>query len=105
MAQFSVHRNRNAATRAAVPYLLDIQSDLISDLGTRVVVPMCLTSTMRGKLVKTLMPIFGIEGKQYAMLTPQLAGISKQHLGAKVTNLADKRVEIVAALDLLITGI
>jgi len=46
MAQFSVHRNTNASTKAAMPLLLDVQSDLIADLGTRVVAPLCLASTM-----------------------------------------------------------
>jgi toxin CcdB len=105
MAQFAVHRNSNAATRAAIPFLLDIQSDLLGTLGTRVVVPLCAASSMRGKLIKTLMPIFGIDGKQYAMLTPQLAGIATRELGVKVADLSGKRTDIVAALDLLITGI
>jgi toxin CcdB len=105
MAQFSVHRNPNAASRAAMPYLLDVQSDLIKDLGTRVVVPLCLASSAKGRLIKTLMPVFEIEGKSYAMLTPQLAGIAKQKLGAKIADVAGQRAQILAALDLLITGI
>jgi toxin CcdB len=105
MAQFAVHRNPNAATRTSYPFLLDVQSDLISDLGTRVVIPLSLASSMKGKLVRTLMPTFSIEGKQYAMLTPQLAGISIKQLGVKVADLSEKRGEILGALDLLITGI
>ena len=41
MAQFDVYRNANPATRTRVPYLLDLQSDLLDPLGTRVVVPLC----------------------------------------------------------------
>ena len=40
MQQFGVYRNRNKATRSAYPLLLNVQSDLISDTGTRVVVPL-----------------------------------------------------------------
>jgi toxin CcdB len=105
MAQFSVYRNSNPATRANFPFLLDVQADLLRDLGTRVVVPMCSASSMKGKLVRNLMPTFAIEGKQFAMLTPQLAGLSTKLLGPKVSELSDRRAEIVAALDLLITGI
>jgi len=105
MSQFGVHRNPNPDTQAATPYLLDVQSDLIEDLGTRVVVPLCSASAMQGKLIKTLMPVIEIEGMQYAMLTPQLAGISKKQMGAKVSDLSHQRDEIIAALDLLITGI
>lgn len=105
MSQFSVHQNPNPSTGAAMPFLLDVQSDLLEDLGTRVVVPLCAAAGMKGKLIKTLTPVFEIEHEQYAMLTPQLAGISKQHMGAKIADLSPRRDEIIAALDLLITGI
>ena len=105
MAQFSVHRNPNPQTKAQIPFLLDVQSDLLADLGTRVVVPLCPASAMKGKLVKNLMPVCQIEGKSYAMLTPQLAGIEKKQMGSEVASLAEHRNEIIAALDLLLTGI
>ncbi|MBE7421003.1 MAG: Toxin CcdB [Rhodocyclaceae bacterium] len=105
MAQFAVHRNPNPQSKARVPFLLDVQSDLLADLGTRVVVPLCPASAMKGKLVKTLMPTFQIDGKAYAMLTPQLAGIERKQMGAEVADLSARRAEIIAALDLLLTGI
>ena len=105
MAQFSVHRNPNPQTRALMPFLLDVQSDLLADLGTRVVAPLCPASAMKGKLVKTLMPMFQVDGKSYAMIAPQLAGIEKKQMGPEVANLAQHRNEIIAALDLLFTGI
>jgi toxin CcdB len=105
MPQFTVYRNPNPETKAAYPLLLDVQNDLIADLNTRVVAPLCPASAMKGKLIKTLTPLFEIDGEQYAMLTPQLAGIAKKQIGAKVADLAQCRDEIIAALDLLITGI
>lgn len=105
MPQFCVYRNPNPATKVSFPLLLDVQSDLTADLETRVVVPLCLAASMRGKLIKTLMPVLEIEGKSYAMLTPQLAGISRKQLGSKIADVGQRRDEIVAALDLLITGI
>ena len=105
MAQFGVHRNPNPQTKALIPYLLDVQSDLLSDLGTRVVVPLCPASAMKGKLVRTLMPVFQIDNKSYAMLTPQLAGIESKRIGPEVVNFSGNRNQIIAALDLLLTGI
>lgn len=105
MAQFSAYRNPNPDTRGTYPYLLDIQSELISDLGTRVVVPLAPASAMEGKTIKLLMPILEVEGKRHVMITPQLAGISKKQLGALVADLSSERDAIIAALDLLITGI
>ncbi|HMM46265.1 MAG TPA: CcdB family protein [Candidatus Macondimonas sp.] len=77
MAQFSVHRNANPESSAAYPYLLDIQSDLIADLGTRVVAPLARATAMQGKAIKTLMPVFMIDGERFVMVTPQLAGVAK----------------------------
>lgn len=105
MPQFAVHRNPNPDSRSAYPYLLDVQSDLVSSLGTRAVVPLCLASAMKGKLIRTLMPVFEIDGRQYAMFTPQFAGVSKKQVGPKVADLSQQRDEIIAAMDLLIAGI
>lgn len=105
MPQFAVHKNTNAATKAAVPFLLDVQSDLIAELGTRVVVPLYTAAAMKGKTLKTLTPVFEIEGRQCVMMTPQLAGIAKKQLGTQVATLSAQRDDIIAALDLLITGI
>lgn len=104
MGQFSVHRNASPATRMAIPYLLDVQSNLIEELGTRVVVPLCPASSMKGKVVSNLMPILDVDGKQFVMLTPQLAGVPKRILGPQVADLAAKRTEIIAALDFLVLG-
>ena len=105
MAQFAVYKNRNAATKGRFPLLLDVQSDLLESLSTRVVVPLSPVATARDVAMKQLAPIFTIDGKQYVMLTPQLAGISTRELGQSIGTVIDERATIVAALDFLITGI
>jgi hypothetical protein len=40
-----------------------------------------------------------------AMLTPELAGVSRRILGACVVNLSNERHTVIAALGLLIAGI
>jgi len=105
MAQFTVYRNKNSETRSAVPFLLDIQNDLLDDLETRVVIPLCPLSAMRGKPLRTLMPTVEIEGESFALLTPQIAGISRSELGASVIRIDQYRFEIIAAIDFLLTGV
>lgn len=105
MAQFTVYRNKNPQSRSTVPFLLDVQNDLLDDLETRVVVPLSVLSTMRGKALRTLMPVFEIEGESFVMLTPQLAGIPKSELGAPVVRLDHYRFQIISAIDFLLTGI
>jgi toxin CcdB len=104
MAQFDVYLNPNPNTRKAIPYLLDVQADLLDVLATRVVAPLVLDEEM-GLPAKQLNPQFKIKGVSVVMSTAELAGISTRALGDKVASLKNMRDEIIAALDLLFTGI
>ena len=103
MAQFHVYRNLDRSTRHRVPYLLDVQSDLLASLATRVVVP--LGEADVGPPVARLMPVFEVDGRPVVMRTSEIAGIARKAVGEQVASLADRRQEIVAALDLLISGV
>jgi len=105
MAQFDVHRNRNAASRSRFPLLLDIQSDLLDPLATRVVIPLAPAANARARRIDTLTPTLRVDGKDYLLMTPLLAGVAARELGPLAGNLGADRDTIVAALDLLITGI
>ena len=105
MPQFDVYRNANPASRARVPYLLDVQSDLLDALSTRIVVPLCKPEVLAGKPAERLNPLFEIDGRKLVMLTPELAGVSRKALGEQVATLATERLAIIAALDLAINGI
>lgn len=104
MAQFDVYLNPNPDTREVIPYLLDVQNDLLDTLATRVVAPLVLAEEM-GAAAKQLNPQFKIKGMAVVMSSAELAGIANRSLGDKVTSLENKRDEIIAALDLLFTGI
>lgn len=104
MAQFDVYLNPSPDTRKSVPYLLDVQAELLDTLATRVVVPLVLAEEM-GLAAKHLNPQFKIKGVAVVMSTAELAGIPNRSLGDKVVSLKNKRDEIIAALDLLFTGI
>jgi toxin CcdB len=105
MSQFAVHKNKNPKSKSAFPYLLDVQSDLLADLQTRVVVPLAKLTALRKKPMKDLTPVVDIDGGKYLLLVPQLAGIAANKLGPAVSNVSSHRDEIVAALDFLITGV
>ncbi len=105
MAQFSVHRNKNPRTKADIPYLLDVQSDLLDHLDTRVVIPLAKAKSFGGPPSEALKPIFDIGGERCIFLTPMLAGISKKELGAEAGSLREEQFAIIAALDVLISGV
>lgn len=103
MAQFDVYENPNVHTKKNVPYLLDLQADLLSSLSTRVVAPLVSVSAMN-KPIDHLNPEFRIKRKPVFMSTSELAGIPVRALGEKVGSLRDQRYIIISALDFLITG-
>jgi toxin CcdB len=105
MPQFALYRNRNPASRTRFPLLLDIQSDLLEGLATRVVVPLALASAARARSMRTLTPILKFEGKEFLMVTPQVAGIPERELGPIAGDLASHRDKIVAAVDFLLSGV
>lgn len=103
MSQFAVYRNRNAATRSVYPLLLDVQGDLISETGTRVVVP--LVPVDQGMpTMPPLAPCLLVGGKMHVMATPLMAAAELADLGALEEDLSGERAIILAALDFLISG-
>jgi toxin CcdB len=104
MAQLDVHRNLAKPPANEVPYLLDVQSDFLDIFDTRVVVPLFLAASFARPL-RHLNPKFRIEGVAVIMATQLIAGTSLRNLGEVVTSLADRRGEIIGAIDMLITGV
>jgi len=100
MAQFDIYENLNIRTKQGIPFLLDIQNDILNNLSTRVVVPLVLNM----KPAKILNPQFEINGLIVTMSTAELAGISVSNLGSTVCSVGDKRDEIISAVDFMITG-
>jgi toxin CcdB len=106
MRQFAAYRNLDKGTRALYPLLLNVQSDLIEETGTRVVVPMAAaTGNRRPPSISSLTPIVKVNGKPYVLVVPLLAATEVTDLGAAEADLAHERAAIMAALDLLISGI
>lgn len=104
MAQFSVYRNKNPRTKAAFPLLIDVQSDLLEPLNTRVVIPMTKAAALARQPVSHLMPEVSFNGDRYVLMTPQLAGIGRPELGPQAGTLAEERQTILAAIDFLLSG-
>ena len=104
MAQFDVYENPNPASRKSAPYLLDVQTDLLDSLTTRVVVPLVASGAMATP-GRHLNPTFDVGKDKVIMSTAEIAGVSVKSIGIHVCSLKLHRNEIVAALDFLITGI
>ncbi len=99
MAQFDVYENLGN-NNETIPYLVDVQNDVLDQFSTRMVIPLVLDE----KETNLINPEIVIDSKKYILLTTQMAGICVHRLGKKITSLKDKRTDIVNAIDFLITG-
>ena len=104
MPQLTVYKNKNPRSKATFPLLVDVQSDLLDDLQTRVVIPLSKAVVLTKNPVSQLTPILDFEGDAYVLMTPQLAGVARNELGPVTGSLAGHRDTILAALDFLLTG-
>ena len=105
MAQFDVYDNTSKATRKAYPYILELQNDVISEIATRIVVPLADNRYMSNEEFKRLTPKISYENKELLILMPQIASMSTKSLKNPVGSLSHLRDEIIAALEFAITGI
>jgi toxin CcdB len=103
MAQFDVHRNPNASQRHQPAFFIVLQSDFVDYLTTRLVAPLYDIRTV-GNLPDKLAPTVIVEGREYVVAVPQMAGIPKARLGAKVASLDRHHDALVGAMDFLISG-
>ena len=104
MPQFTVYRNKSPRTKSTFPFVVDVQSDLLEQLQTRVVIPLTRTAGLAKKPLSHLTPALTFDGETYVLMTPQLAGVARSDLGAPAGSLAGERDAIVAAMEVRLTG-
>jgi toxin CcdB len=98
VARFDLYRPRGSAA-----LLLDVQSNFVDFLQTRVVVPLLPPDSVP-KPLRDLHPVFVIEGESLLLATQLLAAVPRRELGRAVGNLEDHRDAITQALDILLIG-
>ena len=103
MARFDLYTNPSAKSNARSPYLLDVQSDHLGDLMSRVVIPLTRVAGTYtpAKVAQDLSPLIEIDGEQFVLETPFLAAVRTSELGRAIGTLKAERDRIGAALDRL----
>lgn len=104
MARFDVHPNPGAHA-GTTPYLLDVQSDLLDSLDSRMVIPLrSLDHFAKVKLPTQLTPVVNILGKDYLLETPKMGAVPQRILKGCVASLSADQARITGALDFLFQG-
>jgi toxin CcdB len=104
MAQYFAYENPNKQSRKVFPYILDIQSNLLEDLGTVTVLPLTKTHAINKNFTK-LTPLVEVNGIEHLAMTQQIVGIDRSLLGKPIDDLSMYRFAIVDAVDFIISGI
>jgi toxin CcdB len=100
MPRFDVYANPATEDRSSIPYFLDIQSDYLDGMESRIVIPLylpsCFASPLRG-----LNPELRIADKSFIMSTAEIGAVPTAALRRPVVNLASQQLLIQDALDTL----
>lgn len=105
MSQFTVYENQNKDSNGTYPYFVDVQNELLISLNSRMVVPVTPIHLMGNITISKLCPKIMINKIEFILLTHQMTNIPTTALNNPILKAENLRDEIVAAIDLLITGI
>ncbi len=98
MARYDVYDNA-----AGNDYLLDVQSDILDAMNTRMIVPL-MAAKNAPKPASRLNPVFDINGKRYVMVTQFMAAVPVTILKTPTANFSLHSDQITNALDMLFQG-
>ena len=100
--QFDVVANPDAREAAYRPYLVVLQSDLVSGLSSTVVAPLVGRSDMLG--ASRMNPLISIDGSDFWLATHELFAVDRRVLGKTIGSVSEQRDAIIAAIDFVFTG-
>jgi toxin CcdB len=96
MARFDLYRSERG-------YNLDVQTGLLSEFDTRLVVPL-LPREAAPPPERRLNPQFEIEGQPYLMMTQYMSAVRRKILGRPVGNLDAEYDRILSAISMIFSG-
>jgi len=75
MARFDVY-----TFDGAVPFVLDVQAQILSDIGSRVVIPLAPANSVKREVMPRLKPVLRIGDAEYVMITTDMVAIPSSML-------------------------
>jgi toxin CcdB len=105
MAQWDVYENPVASARSRLPFLVVLQSDLLKELPTRLVVPLALGKTQDRLVPRRLAPRFEVNGHSVVLKAHEAGVVAASALRKPVASLRAESHRVVAAIDTVISGV
>ena len=101
--QFDVFPNPLRAGREHRPYLVDVQHPFFEERATRIVAPLVIAAAILPH--DRLNPVVTVQRKDLHFSPTEMFTISLRNLRNPVANLSADRDRLIAAIDLVFTGI
>jgi len=83
---------------------MDVQQDHLGELSTRLVVPLLPLQDFAGAMAR-LNPGIGVDGTDFVLKTEFATAVNVRQFGQPIGNIAVEHDRIIAAMDMLVTGI
>jgi toxin CcdB len=104
MAQFDVYANPSESAERGIPYVVVLQSDLLDALATRLVIPLA-TIDFADKIPEKLCPMVMVHSQKLRALAHYAAPLPVRSLRQVVGNLSPQSHLLVAAMDVVLSGV
>jgi len=104
MHQFTMYQNQQN-NKVTYPYFVDVQSELLQSLTTRLVIPLTPRHLYEGKTPTSLCPAIATNHGEFILMTQYMSSVPSALLTSPAGSLAAFRSEIITSIDLLITGV
>ena len=105
MAQWDVFANPSPRMREVLPYVVVLQSDLLSGLGTRLVAPLARQLATQPGITARLSPALDVRGERVTLVAQECAPVDARALREPVASLRHQSHLIVDALDAVVSGV
>jgi toxin CcdB len=102
LRQFDVYENPSARSRAVVPYVVVLQSHLLSAMPTVVIAPMVRENPTRNYTRTSARIAF--QGEDLMVSVAELVAVDERQLQGNVGSVAEHEDEIRRAIDAVFTG-
>ena len=105
MAQWDVYANPSPRAREELPFLVDVQSNLLSGLRTRFVVPCAPAEGQLERLPRRMSPEFDIGGRRVLLVPHEAGPMDAALLHKPVASLRAQSHLVIDAFDAVIGGV
>jgi toxin CcdB len=103
--QFDIYENPSPRMREVYPFVVDVQSNLLGALATRMVVPLAITSLSAKDLPQRMCPIITVNNRPLMLVPFEAAPLDKRLLRIEIASVPERSYDIIAAMDSVLSGI